>query len=787
MKARNSKIDEPATTRKERAVWFYERSVFPLRDAALTELEKAWEVLAPQAHSETEFGTVQWEEMGPFNVAGRTTSLALILDTYGETIYAGSAGGGVWKRSSFDLAWTPCWDRALNHNIGALAIHPKQPERIIVATGEANMSPDGYGGSGFYFSEDCGKTWSPYFRHPDGSELSPEARKGMPRRVGAIVFDPFDVLLGAVGSVSHDERMVSGLYLLKFAEGMVPCTRWGTRSYNCHSVLFHPRERGWLYAAIEARGSLSGIWLSKDSGETWTQLKRGLPEGAEFGRTSLTVSRSSPDVFYALVADRRRRLRGVYRSSDSGSSWEQIAAPDDPLFASERFLSYNNTIVVHPDRDDFVIWGGACLYRKEQAGKPWTKITTSDRFQDPLIKSVKNANYAHEDHHALLMPRGDLIYSGNDGGVALSMDGGDTWDDWSRGLVTTMFYDVDVAPSNGKVFGGGAQDNGTLIAGVTTRDGAALEKGDFLQAFPGDGGWIAFDPDDEQKVFGSAQEFSIHRHKHPLPWDIWPKVSPGEDQVTEGERRQRAIAVLELTPGKDKKLWVGTNRLWVTSDEGNTWMPKTGPLDGSAISAIHVAAANPKVMFVGTTNGGIFRSKDGGETWTEDLGGPEIPRRLITRIETHPKNQEEVVVTVASTGVPGAQLLHSAKAETGLSPLIERSENAFEKTYSNVFQSFNMGDTWEDIDGGTLPNVVFHAITYDTCRPGLIYMAGDVGVFVKFDEGWYPLTANLPNVVISDLVFHDKNRTLTAATYGRGIWRLDTAALHFDGHPNECG
>lgn len=119
--------------------------------------------------------------------------------------------------------------------------------------------------------------------------------------------------------------------------------------------------------------------------------------------------------------------------------------------------------------------------------------------------------------------------------------------------------------------------------------------------------------------------------------------------------------------------------------------------------------------------------------------------------------------------------------------MIERSENAFEKTYSNVFQSFNMGDTWEDIDGGTLPNVVFHAITYDTCRPGLIYMAGDVGVFVKFDEGWYPLTANPANVVISDLVFHDKNRTLTAATYGRGIWRLDTAALHFDGHPNECG
>lgn len=780
------KTEQPATTRKERAVWFYERAVFPLRDAALTELEKAWEILAPQVSSETEFGTVQWEELGPFNIAGRTTCLALTPGQGGETLYAGSAGGGVWRRDSQDEQWRPSWPRALNHQIGALAIHPGRSKRLIAATGEANMSPDGYGGSGFYFSDDEGQNWEPYFRHPDGSELSPDSRKGMPRRVGAIAFDPFDVLVGAVGSVSHDERMVSGLYLLKHSEGMAPCTRWGTRSYHCHSVLFHPRERGWIFAAIEARGPLSGIWRSKDSGETWTQMKRGLPEGAEFGRTSLAVAPSSPDVFYALVADRRRRLRGVYRSADNGLSWAQIAADDDPLFAGERFLSYNNTIVVHPEREDFVIWGGAALYRREKAGARWGKITTSDRFADPLIKSVKNAHYAHEDHHALLMPRGDLIYSGNDGGVAISKDGGDSWADWSRGLVTTMFYDVDVAPGNGKVFGGGAQDNGTLITGVNTRDGAALAKGDFLQAFSGDGGWIVFDPDDEQKVFGSAQDFSIHRHKHPLPWDIWPKVSPGEDQITEGERRQRAIAVLEITPGKNKKLWVGTNRLWATSDEGQTWVPKTGPLDGSAISAIHVAAANPQAMFVGTTNGGLFRSTDGGESWTEDLGGPEIPRRLITRIETHPGNPEEVVVTVASTGVPGAQLLHSAKVETGLSPLIERSEKPFEKTYSNVFQSIDMGDTWADIDGGTLPNVVFHAVAYDACRPGLIYIAGDAGVFVKFDEGWYPLTANLPNVVISDLVFHTKDRTLTAATYGRGIWRLDTAALHFDGHLSEC-
>lgn len=791
----NEISNEPATTtRKDRTEWFFERATFPLRDAPPERLEQFWKgSLRPAKSAKTGgpsgFGNAIWEPMGPFNIAGRTTSLVVQPGEKEDTLFAGTAGGGLWGRTSNEPTWRPIWPQEYSHNIGSMGIlmAPGVPQaQLIVATGEANLSPDTYPGTGLYISIDSGESWKPFIRR--GNRASSFSKMGLPRRVGAVAFDPHGVLLGALGSVTHDERMVAGLHLMKLAEGVVPCTFWGARSFNCHSILFHPQQKGRMYAAVDLRGSESGIWTSTDSGETWRHLTNGLPPGQNFGRISLAMAPSNPEILYALAADRRRQLLGVFRSRDGGRKWETIAQGDDQTFASERFLSYNNTIAVHPTRPDFVVWGGAQLYRQTGRNDPWKRITTIERFSDGLVSQKPNANYAHEDHHALLMPRGDVIYSGNDGGVAVSKDGGDTWADWSQGLMTTMFYDVDVAPSNGEVMGGGAQDNGTLITGVARRDGAKLEKGEFLQGFSGDGGWIVFDPEDEEKAFGSFQNFNVLRHQRPLPWNIWATASPTNEQLTEGERRQRAISVLEIEPGpvkgRHRRLWAGTHRLWWTQDDGRTWAPRTETFDGSAISTIHVAASNPQLIFVGTSKGGIFRSQDGGVNWTQDLGGPEIPRRLITRIETHPRNPKEVAVTVASTGFPGAQLLETVRIQKGFGESV--NPKPFEKAYSNVFLSSDMGATWQDIDAGDLPNVVFNAVAYDTCRPGLIYAGGDAGVWVKFDDGWHPLIMNMPNVVVSDLVFHDKDRTLTAATYGRGIWRLRTAELSFDGHESEC-
>jgi len=176
------------------------------------------------------------------------------------------------------------------------------------------------------------------------------------------------------------------------------------------------------------------------------------------------------------------------------------------------------------------------------------------------------------------------------------------------------------------------------------------------------------------------------------------------------------------------------------------------------------------VMFVGTTDGGIFCSANGGKTWSENLAGPDIPRRLITRIETHPKSSRTVAVTVASTGAPGAGLRRINQDDT-VTPT--------EIPYSHVFLSHDMGNTWTDIDGGRLPNVVHNALAYETHPPYRLFVGGDAGVWAYVENTWISISGNLPNVMVSDLVFHHKDRILTAATYGRGIWRL-TVAGPFD-------
>jgi photosystem II stability/assembly factor-like uncharacterized protein len=370
-------------------------------------------------------------------------------------------------------------------------------------------------------------------------------------------------------------------------------------------------------------------------------------------------------------------------------------------------------------------------------------------------------NFVHSDHHAVVIDPAGWIYSANDGGVALTVDGGKTWENRSTGMVTTMFYAADVAPSNSRVFGGGTQDNGTLIAGVpATQGGPAPPVGEFTRVLSGDGGWIEFDPADEEHVFGSTQDLCISRHRRGEPWAAgpqlagWKSVAISPKLITSDEQQLRQLAVLEIEPNRrkgKKKLWLGTNRLWRTDNDGRSWKPVSPSFDGSAISAIECAWADRKVMFVATSMGKIFRSTDSGVTWSGNLANAAIPQRLITRIGTHPKNASLVVVTVAASGVPGTSLESDAP-------------------YAHVFESEDRGETWRPLDG--LPDVVYNALAFETREPYRLFVGGDSGVWMHDGRSWASVAGNMPNVVVSDLVFHHDDQILTAATYGRGIWRI---------------
>ena len=639
-----------------------------------------------------------------------------------DSIWAGAAGGGVWQSDDAGRTWNSAWSDQETLNIGSLAINPGNPSEIYCGTGEGNLSADSYPGVGVYRTTDGGLTWN---------LIAPSSQTGIPTRIGVIAISPFDskhICIGGTGlhESSPLPKDFGGMYVSHNAG--VTWKRETFISHNnywCHSIVFHPAKEGVIFATFTEEGSKSGIWLSEDGGKNWTQLIDGLPSPENFGRTSLAIGLSNPEILYAFaeneLSSRRDLLLGVFSSSDGGKTWKEIGGN---YFAGERQIPYGNTIAVDPQNADRVLCGGVDLHLTTDAGKTWQKVTAWDAERGTPI-------YAHADHHCLLMPRlaPGRVYDANDGGLDVSEDGGLSWSNRSKGLAVTMYYDMDVAQSDGNNFGGGAQDNGTLV----TVDGRSDDHNKILD---GDGGWIVYDPADASHLYASLYNMGIWRWRNGQPSDVSPPVSRDEANSV-------WMVYITMDPRDPNTVFTGSTRVWRTKDDGKTWSPVSDVLDGGAISAIEIAPADSKRIYIGTENGGFYRSLDGGDTWSANLAGATLPGYAISRID--------------STAKLGADVLFATVANFG---------------QSHVFSSRDGGKTWEDMDRGQLPDVPHHVVVIRPDDPKTVYVGNDAGVFVSHSgKTWMNMTGNLPNVMIVDLVLQQRDSTLSAATYGRSLWR----------------
>lgn len=706
---------------KARSVWFQSRASWPVREAPVrtlvSERARAQKSLAPPADI-----TGQWESVGPTNIGGRATCIAC-HPAHPERMWIGAAGGGVWQSHDAGITWQSFWNDQDILNIGSIAIDQKNPDIIYCGTGEANLSLDSYPGVGLYQSPDAGRSW----------QLLADCEKtGIPRHIGVIAIDPFDSKHLIIGGVGYGEVSATGS---EFG-GMYVSTDSGvtwrretfisTKNYWCHSIVFHPSKKNTIYATFTEQGARNGIWRSTDGAKTWKQLTSGLGDLARFGRTSLAISRSNPQVLFAFANDESSESKdlvlGVYRTANGGDTWRNVAGTH---FKDEGQISYGNTIVIHPTDPNHVICGGVDLHLTKNGGDTWRQITHWDL-------DVGEPQYAHADHHGLLMPAAvpGRVYDVNDGGLDVSEDGGRTWQNRSNGLPITMFYDMDVAQSNSLVYGGGAQDNGTVI----TTSGSSSS---FFELLGGDGGWIVFDPKNAGRVYASYYNMHIYRFRG----DDYKNVTP---KAPKDERESIWMAFITLDPSDAQTVFTGSYRVWRTRNDANNWTAVSPSLDDSPISAIEVAPANSKYVYVGTENGGFFRSVDGGDNWSPNLSSSILPGHTITRLETSPTD---------------AKLLYAAVANFG---------------HSHVFRSRDAGNTWEDVDRGQLPDVPHHALLIRVGEPNRLYVANDAGVFVldTTTGKWMNLTKNLPNAMAIDLVYHEKDKALLVATYGRSIWRL---------------
>lgn len=708
------------SSHKARSRWFQTRTTWPVREAPVNRLVRERTRVEKALATPTNIAA-EWEAVGPTNIGGRITSLAC-HPTHPERIWAGAAGGGVWQSKDAGQTWASCWNDQDILNIGSLAVDPKNPDTIYCGTGEANLSLDSYPGVGLYKSIDAGRTWQ---------LIASVDRTGIPRHLGVIALDPFNsqhLRLGGVGYAEMSQANDLGGMYASYDGGI----SWGretfvsTQNYWCHSIVFHPKKKGTIYATFTEQGARSGIWRSTDGGKHWEHLTSGLPDSARFGRTGLAISLSNPQVLFAFAKDEasgnKDLLLGVFRTANGGNTWKSVGGKH---FVEEGQISYGNSIVIHPTDPNCVICGGVDLHRTRNGGLTWRKIT------DTYLERTA-PKYAHADHHALLMPAAvpGRVYDGNDGGLDVSGNSGDTWKNRSNGLAVTMFYDLDVAQSNALVFGGGAQDNGTVITSI----GVASS---FFELLGGDGGWIVFDPLEAGHIYASYQNFQIYRFRGGKGIKVSPRASVGEQESV-------WMCFITIDPTNSNTVFTGSYRVWRTKNDGENWNIVSPSLDDSSISAIEVASANPKRVYVGTENGGFFRSLDGGDTWSPNLSSSILPGYTITRLESHPRDAKLLYATVANFGHP------------------------------HVFRTKDGGTTWENVDKGQLPDVPHHAVLIRSDEPNKVYVGNDAGVFVldTATGTWMNLTKKLPNAMVVDLVYHDKEGTLNAATYGRSIWRL---------------
>jgi photosystem II stability/assembly factor-like uncharacterized protein len=708
------------SSHKRRSVWFQARSSWPFREAPIhilvTERNRVKREL-PVLKS-----AAPWKCIGPTNVGGRITSVVCHPEKP-DCIWAGAAAGGVWQSSDAGLTWRSVWRKQDSLNIGSLAIDPTNPAVIYCGTGEANLSADSYAGVGIYKTVNGGDTWKLLAAAPD---------LRIPTRIGVIAINPYDsghLLVGGVGADESSPRRedFGGMFVSR--DGGVSWRREtfvSTQNYWCHAIVFHPTNQGVIFASFTEQGTKNGIWLSEDDGEHWRQLSNGLPAAENFGRTSLAISPSDPDVVYAFaqstLSGRSDMLLGVFRSADRGEEWKEIGGRH---FRTEGQISYGNTIAIHPKRPNHVLCGGVDLHLTTDGGKKWTRASRWDAERG-------RARYAHADHHHLLMPLAapGRVYDPNDGGLDVSEDGGRTWSNRSKGLAITMYYDMDVSQSDGRHFGGGAQDNGTLVTIKGRSD-------DHFEMLGGDGGWMVYDPADPTHLYASYYNMGIQRWRNGRSRDASPPVPKSEsDSVW--------MVYITMDPEDPDTLFTGSGRVWRTRNDGKNWRPVSPVLDGSPITAIEIAPADSRRVYVGTENGGFFRSVDRGKTWSANIASSTLPGHSITRID--------------STAKLGAEFLFVTIANFG---------------HSHVFCSRDGGRNWEDVDKGQLPDVPHHAVVIRPDEPQTVYVANDAGVFVSNDSGaaWMNMTQNLPNVMVVDLVLQEKDRTLSAATYGRSLWR----------------
>lgn len=702
----------------------------------------------------TRFGalaSLPLRSIGPAVASGRIGDLA--VDPRNPAVwYVAVASGGLWKTLNAGTTWQPLFDKQGSYSIGCVTIDPKRPATVWVGTGENNSQRSVGFGDGIYRSQDGGKSWENLGLK--GSE-----------HIARILIDPrsSDVLYVAAQGPLWKEGGDRGLF--KTVDGGRTWKAVLTVDANTGvtDLVQDPRDPDVLYAATYQRrrhvwglvngGPGSAIWKSVDGGGTWKRLAEGLPK-EDLGRIGLALSPVEPGVVFATV-EAAGKAGGFFRSQDGGQTWERRS----------EWVSgggqYYQELFPDPKDPDRIYAMDVFLKVTEDGGKTWKNAGEKNKHVDNHALWIDPANPEH-------------LINGNDGGVYETWDRCRTWA-FRGNLPVTQFYRVavDRAAPFYRIYGG-TQDNCSLGGPSRTDKAHGATNEDWVVTQGGDGFWQACDPEDPSTVYSESQHGGLVR----FDWTtgeavpIQPQEAPGEEPL-----RWNWDAPMILSPHSSKRLYFAANRLFRSDNRGDAWravspdltrrldrntfkmMGRVWPVDAVArfastsfygnIVSLAESPMQEGLLYVGTDDGLIQVSEDGGRAWR--------------KIETFPGVPDLTYVSCLSASPHQAGTVYAA---------FNNHKNGDFKPY--LLRSRDRGRSWEPL-AANLPDRGFvHVVKEDPDREGLLYCGTEFGFYFSLDAGrsWVRSTS-LPTIPVRDLAIQERERDLVLATFGRGFYVLD--------------
>jgi hypothetical protein len=621
------------------------------------------------------------------NVSGRVSCIA-VDPSRPAHLLVGSAGGGVWESVDRGGSWAPRTDYAATLTVGALAFDPQAPGTVYCGTGEGNAF--WWLGAGLLRSTDGGTTWSV-------------------RCTAPFVGQGFhEIVLHPSGSSRLLAATTGGLYVSTDA-GLTWTVRRSARTWSISVA-------GAGAGAEILAGCADGVFRSTDGGTTWTNVV--LPGGPPgFDRVDVSIARSNPGVAYVWGA----RGTTVYFYRRAGGAWTAHAAPPG---ASTRQAWYDWYVAAAPGRDDQVFCGAIESYRGTLSGSAWTWQTISNKGA--------TGDSIHPDQHAIAFEPGNpnTIYVGCDGGLFRSPDRGLTWASCNNGLVISEFEYLAQNVGSARWVLGGTQDNGT-----ERWTGAPS----WTHVADGDGGDCAVNRSTPTTVFHTYYNMSPERSTTGGDFGSWTYLPP---PLPTGER-SLFYPPFEASANGGDTVAIGGEALYISRNNMSNWTRLAFPSSAFA-SALYIP--DPSTVYVGTTDGRIYRSNWSGSTWSA-LAALTTPRTnaYVSDLLVDPSNPNRIWTTYSTVRPLGGR----------------------------VFRSDNGGATWTDCSAG-LPALPVNAIAVDPSNHRRVWLALDLGVHQSFDSGasWADFSASLPNAIIGDIVFHPHARVLRAGTRNRGVWEI---------------